>query len=306
MDKKFQVAFVLFLLSSLLLAACGPGQVFGPTLTPTPTLTLTPTYTPTPTFTPIPTLTLTPAATTTVSTYISAITMNCDDQATAVNGAFRAENNTWGKGALTGWSQCVGLGSGPDGTLVGRWTWDWLNSGNNVKAYPEIVFGQKPGSSTTSPDLPIKINSVNYLVITYDITSTHTGSGNLAFDIWLTNTQNPAKWGVPPITHEIMIWLDHYGGLAPGGNWIETVNIDGANYSVYKAENWGDGWRYIAFVRPEGQPLAGTLNLGGLLSYMKDKGFATGDEYVASIEIGNEVASGAGETILNKFSVSVR
>jgi hypothetical protein len=232
--------------------------------------------------------------------------MNCDDQAGAVNGVYRAENNTWGKGTLSGWSQCIGLGIGPDGTLVGRWTWDWLNSGTNIKAYPEIIYGQKPGSSTTSPDLPKKISSVSEVLITYDITATHTGSGNIAFDVWLTNTQNPAKWGVPPITHEIMIWLDRYGGLTPGGNWVETVEIDGTVYSVYEVDNWGDGWRYIAFVQKESQLLSGTLNLRSLLSYMQAKSFSTGDEYIASIEIGNEVVSGTGETILNKYTVSIR
>jgi hypothetical protein len=39
------------------LSACGPGQVFGPTVTSTPTITLTPTSTPTATSTPLPTFT---------------------------------------------------------------------------------------------------------------------------------------------------------------------------------------------------------------------------------------------------------
>lgn len=65
---------ILVSIVSLLLSACGPGQLFGPTITPTPTSTYTPTSTPTftstatstatttntPTFTPTPTYTLTP------------------------------------------------------------------------------------------------------------------------------------------------------------------------------------------------------------------------------------------------------
>jgi len=47
----------------LITTACGPGQVFGPTLTPTPTVTLTPTSTPTATPTPTPTPTHTPTPT---------------------------------------------------------------------------------------------------------------------------------------------------------------------------------------------------------------------------------------------------
>jgi hypothetical protein len=294
LKKTIQITFVLLLLSSFLLSACGAGQVLGPTLTPTSTMT------------PTPTLTLAPAPTMTASSAISVIPMNCDDQGGAVKGVYRAENNTWGKGDLSGWSQCIGLGNNPGGTLVARWTWDWLDSGTNVKAYPEVIFGQKPGSSTSSPDMPEKINNVDELMITYDITSSHTGSGNTAFDIWLTNTQNPLKWGAPPITHEIMIWLDRYGGLAPGGSWVERVDIDGMTYSVYKGENYGDGWTYIAFVAKTFQPGAGTLNLRSFLSYLRDKGFVTGDEYIASIELGNEVVSGTGETMLNQYSVSIR
>ena len=45
---------LLLLLVSLSLAACGPGQPFGPTLTPTPTETFTPTATFTHSSTPTP------------------------------------------------------------------------------------------------------------------------------------------------------------------------------------------------------------------------------------------------------------
>jgi hypothetical protein len=56
--KRF---LLISLLGSLLLSACGPGQLLGPTFTPTATITQTPTSTPTPTLTP--TLTLTPTVT---------------------------------------------------------------------------------------------------------------------------------------------------------------------------------------------------------------------------------------------------
>ncbi len=232
--------------------------------------------------------------------------MNCDDWALLDLGEYQAQNNTWGKGTLSGWSQCIGIGNNDDGTLIARWTWDWLNSGGNVKAYPEIVFGQKPGSSTTTASLPAQINSIRSATVTYDVASTYTGSGNLAFDIWLTDTDNPSTWGVPPITHEIMIWLDYYGSMSPGGAWQGREMIDGATYSVYVGEKYGDGWRYIAFVRAPRQQGAGTLELAAFLTYLREKGLVTGEEYLASIEFGNEVAGGTGETLLNIYSISVQ
>ena len=56
-------SLLIMLLLSLLISACGPGQLFGPTLTPTPTITPTSTSTLTPTATLTPTSTLTPTAT---------------------------------------------------------------------------------------------------------------------------------------------------------------------------------------------------------------------------------------------------
>ncbi len=56
-------------LVGILISSCSPGQIFGPTFTPTPTMTLTPTSTPTftptstPTLTPTPTVTPTPTIT---------------------------------------------------------------------------------------------------------------------------------------------------------------------------------------------------------------------------------------------------
>ena len=62
MSKTYHLMLVPVLLS-LLVTSCGPGQLFGPTVTPTSTPTLTPTNTPSPTITPSPTSTLTPTVT---------------------------------------------------------------------------------------------------------------------------------------------------------------------------------------------------------------------------------------------------
>lgn len=62
MNTKQLTVAICFIAISVLISGCGPGQLFGPTVTPTPTVTstLTPTLTPEPTAThtstPIPTL----------------------------------------------------------------------------------------------------------------------------------------------------------------------------------------------------------------------------------------------------------
>jgi hypothetical protein len=72
MNTKIRIivneCLVLSLLAmSMVISACGPGQLFGPTLTPTPTNTLTSTSTPTSTNTATPTSTPTPTMTRTAT-----------------------------------------------------------------------------------------------------------------------------------------------------------------------------------------------------------------------------------------------
>lgn len=75
MKTKQLTPIVLFLLLSIFFSGCGPGQVLGPTMTPTftvtPTYTKTPTFTPTNTSTPIPTNTSTPLPTSTATPTIT-------------------------------------------------------------------------------------------------------------------------------------------------------------------------------------------------------------------------------------------
>ena len=288
--KKTQITIIWpFLLLGLFLHACEPGQMLNPTPSSAPTILST--VTNTPVSEPTPTETT--------------IAMKCMDEVLINNGDYRIENNTWGKGNLSGWSQCIGIGPGTGGAIAARWTWDWLNSGSNVKAYPEIIFGQKPGSTTTTKALPIKLSDISLLTISYDVSSNNSGSGNVAFDIWLTDTPNPIIFGTPPITHEIMVWLDQQGGLSPGGNFKERVNINGFTYAVFVAPKWGEGWEFVAFFSPESRLGAGILDLGSLFAYMLETNLATGDEYLASIEFGNEIATGSGETIVKSYSVSL-
>jgi hypothetical protein len=260
---------------------------------------------PTPSSTPtiIPTVTNTPVSEPRATE--TTIAIKCDDEALINSGDYRVENNTWGKGNLSGWSQCIGIGPETDGTISARWTWDWLNSGSNVKGYPEIIFGQKPGGTTTTKVLPIRLSNIGLLTVSYDVTSNYSGSGNAAFDIWLTDKPDPIVFGAPPITHEVMVWIDQQGGLGPGGNFKERVSINGSAYAVFVAPKWGEGWTYVAFFSPESRLGAGTLDLGSFLAYMQERNLVTGTEYLASIEFGNEIATGSGETIVKSYSVSL-
>ncbi len=55
MNTKCKAVAICVFMFSMILSGCGPGQIFGPTVTPMPTFTSIPTRTPTPTRTHVPT-----------------------------------------------------------------------------------------------------------------------------------------------------------------------------------------------------------------------------------------------------------
>lgn len=298
-EAKLKVTIVFLLLLSSFLSACdfeNPALV-PPTPTPSPTTEFVPS---TSTPTPIPSPTLTPYPT---SQY-RPIKMDCDEWALDHSGDYQVRNGAWNKGDITDWHQCIGLGNHTDGTLKAQWTWDWPES-DTVVSYPHILFGHIPPLDATTEIIPIHLSHINSATVSYEITSQHTGRGNVAFDLWLTDTQSPSKWAFPPFTHEIMIWIDAYGGMDPAGRLVDQVDIDGSTYAVYVAENFSDH-TYIAFASETSLLGSGSINLVSFFSYLRQQDLVTGEEYLAAIELGNEIdGPSVGETKVNKFVVSV-
>lgn len=244
-------------------------------------------------------------------TAMPTLALNCDDSSTVTAGHYLAENNSWGKAGMVGWSQCMGAGnslktSAPDG-LAARWTWDWRYQGDNVKAYPEVVFGHKPGyPKSTTPALPRVLNSLQQLSMDYEVHTEREGAGNLAIDMWLTNTASPTTFAAPPITHEVMIWLEVFGPMYAGGQQVDKVRINGTLYRVFVGEKFGLGWRYVAFAPNSPMQTTATVDLMAFFQYLKSKNLVTGQEHLAAVNFGNELISGAGETELRHFAVNVR
>lgn len=225
----------------------------------------------------------------------------CRDWDTAQSGAYKVQNNVWGKGNLTGYSQCVGIGEGENGGVVARWTWDWLYSDTYVRGYPEIIFGRKPGHVTTTTALPRQIRDIGTANVSFNYSSTHSGRGNCAFEMWLSRGPEVVS---DACKVEVMIWLDWYGGINPAGPFVRTSSIDGRDYDVFVGTV--QSHPYIAFRVKSPVVGAGTLNLRAFLDDLKANRLVTDDNYVQSIEFGNEASTGSGDTILYSYSVEVR
>lgn len=236
----------------------------------------------------------------------AAIALDCTPAAATEVGQYLVENNTWGSQGMVGWSQCMGGVMHGTSGLSAHWTWDWKNEGDNVKAYPEVVFGHKPGyPKSTTTLLPRKLKSLQTLVLDYDVHTEREGAGNMAIDMWLTNVNSPTAFAVPPITHEVMIWLEAFGPIYAGGQQVDKLRINGTLYRVFVGEKFGLGWRYVAFAPNSPMDTAGSIDLLPFFMYLKGKGLITTEEFLSSVNFGNEIISGSGETKLNRFAVTV-
>ena len=133
---------------------------------------------------------------------------------------------------------------------------DWKSQDNQVKAFPEVVFG---------PTLPVQpahhaaaaaqaAGEMRRVVMDYDISTQRSGTGNLrSVDIWLTDTPPPPRLPLPPITHEVMDLAGNVWPMYAGGEQIVTPSASTASTGCMWAKKICPGWRYIAF-KPENIP----------------------------------------------------
>jgi hypothetical protein len=187
------------------------------------------------------------------------------------------------------------------------WRWDWPGTGRQIKAYPEVMVGNSPWDDVPATGaLPVPVSARDFFV-TYDASMQAAGRWNVALEMWLTSGLPPAEGN---ITDEIMIWVDA-NELTPGPPTYDILSIDRAKYSLHISYSHGDAsggsaesWSYIAFYSREPQ-LAATLNIGKFLGHLLENGIIQDDRYIASIEMGTEVASGTGEFVLSTYEITL-
>jgi len=230
----------------------------------------------------------------------------CGDWEQFAMDSFIVQNNVWNKKDLTNYRQCLFQGTLGSKTVFG-WEWRWPDSRtvsgyDDVWAYPEIIFGWKPWSpESTTAQLPRRVKNIGACVVTYDIDMKKDGVGNLAFDLWLTRKAVPAE---DNISMELMIWLENTG-QQPDGSYMGIVKIDGAEYDFYKGHPSHAGWGSTAFLR-RGKSLKGTINLNKFLEFLVKNRHLSKDDYLASIEFGNEICGGTGRTEFQEFRVEMK
>jgi hypothetical protein len=221
-------------------------------------------------------------------------------------GEYLMENNTWNIGAFhSPWRQNIFF----DTTTGYRgWNWDFNDEKEDsitflVKTYPEIIFGRKPynGYQSTTQRLPVNLSSAKFSV-EYDYAAKATGSYNTTTDISFTDSISP---GPANIRAKMMIWFDRQTMPFFPSQDRKRATIGGRIHEVFiDFDHAGpEGkWIFIAFL-PVDLPSAGTLNLKQYFDYAIAERALKHEWYLSSIELGSEIASGAGEIIFKRFIV---
>jgi len=238
------------------------------------------------------------------------VSESCEAYATYVDGPYRYVNDQWGRDKATGpFEQCLLRRSEAGNTEYG-WTWNWPGLDVSVFAYPEIVFGWKPwsGGASTDPRFPRRISELGRLAIDYEIELRASGSYNLAPEVWLVEEGAFSTAPEPLlIKGEVMFWMDYREAAQPAGEMIATPTIDGVTYELWHAAQIGDrgdgkGWPLFTLKSPEPRH-AGTLAIDPLLAHLAEEGLIDTNDFVASVEFGNEIMGGEGTAWIRHFEV---
>ncbi|TCS12430.1 hypothetical protein [Caulobacter sp. BK020] len=219
-------------------------------------------------------------------------------------------NNVWNPGALV-YNQNYTIDSAYSASdMTSKTTFNWsfpvvTEPYPTIRAYPEVIFGPAPMSgghkvSDIAGVFPVQVSTLGQLTADYDVSyKGNTGGFNVAFDIWLTDTPNG---GADTVTSEVMVWV-HKGDFAPSGQQVGTYSNGSVTGKIY-ANTTGD-WTYTAVVLDQDTP-KGQIDIAGILKTLEGLKLVSSADYVASVELGAEVVSGAGSLTVNNLDLDVR
>jgi hypothetical protein len=232
------------------------------------------------------------------ATSAEAATTLCNSQTAAVaGGAYTVENNEWNSSA----SECVTTDGNADFTVA--------NSAINLTTdgppggYAAIYKGCHWGACTSNSGLPIQVGDMTPGDVTtsWNTTQTYTGAYDVAYDIWYNQT--PTTSGQPN-AEEMMIWINHYGGVEPAGSVVASnVSIGGNTYTIWEARD--STWNVVSYVMNTGTTAVSNLDVDLLAADSVQRGYMTDSDYLIDLEAGFEMWQGGAGLATNSYSVNI-
>lgn len=171
-------------------------------------------------------------------------------------------------------------------------------------AYPSVYKGCHWGDCTANSGLPVAVSKMtstpNDVTTSYNTTTVNSGAWDDSYDIWYNPAQSTSdnSSGL-----EMMIWLNHFGGVQPAGSPGPTVTLDGISFTVWYGGSGNGGT--VSFVANNPMSSVNNLDLGPLAAYAVSKGYMQNSWFLIDVEAGFEPWTGGQGLTANSFNVTV-
>lgn len=242
------------------------------------------------------------------------ITISCDEYYSVNIEQGILTNNVWNKHAAKNdtWNQCLEKRS-INGDVQFGWSWSWPFDRRVIYAQPQIKIGSSPWAPEPKFDsaFPLSIAELKKLDISHSIEVSSNGDHNNVTTMWLTTS--PYKGSEPNpsvIAAEIMIWTySTPGHFSPAGDKRGELTVGETVWEVWHRKDWDDKsgvnihkWISLSF-RAKKSSMQASIPALDLLTYAIREKLIAGNLFIADVELGNEIMSGAGITWLKDFRV---
>ncbi len=234
-------------------------------------------------------------------------------------------DNIWNNGQVFSdqWSQSIGASQASDGKVTTSWNYNWLAETDGdrtaVKAYPEIIYGNKLGThvsgSKEQTGLPEVVSNLPEFSVDFAYSETFNGSveRNVALESFFHDSCEIT--GPCDLTnntrYEMMVWVNNPESNLPGDLAATGVMIDNRLWDVYIKPR--SDKKYIAFTAHT--PITeGTLQWNRFVEWTMEWTAANAEALsinaltpnlcMAAIEMGTELWWGEGTFTLNNFNVT--
>lgn len=236
-------------------------------------------------------------------------------------GDFTVSTNTWGKGTLTGWTDCLTSASLTATGIIAQFDYEWPNTGNAVKAYNQIVYTPDPGTGTwkgvtchPSPQddcstalgrrglNPIRIDQVNALTLTHDVSVVDTGYSQTFYTFFL----DPRSAQIADNSAALVEMAINLHPLAQGPHdVVGTITVSGNTFWVEYWTSIVDGHPYVGLAfESQNKFFKGSLPVKPFFDYAIQNNLLPSNYYIHAIELGSEAFYGKGTFKINEFRVT--
>lgn len=224
----------------------------------------------------------------------AASTTLCGRYDTAFAGhRYVVQNNVWG--ATT--AQCLAVNG--NGFAITRA--EHRNPTDGPPAsYPSIFYGCHYGTCSPHTILPLRVDSPRFTRLHTAVTMAHPASGtwDAAYDLWFDPA---ARRDGQNTGAELMVWLNHRGGIQPAGVDVGTVHLAGATWQVWHADV---GWQVVTYVR-ETPTDSIRFPVADFYGDAVERGYAQPSWYLTSVQAGFETWVGGTGLAVRSFSVDI-